>query len=83
MRHRYVGLRLLFLHEALRQRPGGASSGRCNSADALCMPKVVYDPLRKEHYVFGGHPDSKEPVDYRLADMWRLRIVEYVSLSCC
>ncbi|GJN91382.1 hypothetical protein Rhopal_004403-T1 [Rhodotorula paludigena] len=38
--------------------------------------QVVYDPLRKEHYVFGGHPDSKEPVNYRLADMWRLRIVD-------
>lgn len=41
--------------------------------------QVVYDPLRNEHYVFGGHPLNAANPDTRLADFWKLRIIELVD----
>ncbi|BGP25481.1 mei4-dependent protein 6 [Rhodotorula toruloides] len=38
--------------------------------------QVVHDPLRRETYIFGGHPDVHGSVDHRLSDMWRLKIIE-------
>ncbi|GAA6064014.1 hypothetical protein JCM10212_005497 [Sporobolomyces blumeae] len=38
--------------------------------------QVVYDPFRDEHYVFGGHPHSGVDPDTRLADFWKLQIVD-------
>ncbi|GAA5914183.1 uncharacterized protein JCM6883_000764 [Sporobolomyces salmoneus] len=38
--------------------------------------QVVYDPLRNEHYVFGGHPHDAANPDTRLADFWKLRIID-------
>ncbi|KAI5480427.1 hypothetical protein MNV49_000580 [Pseudohyphozyma bogoriensis] len=37
---------------------------------------VMYDPLRKEHYLMGGNP--QDPVDdlRRLGDLWRLKVVK-------
>lgn len=39
--------------------------------------QVVFDPLRGEHYLFGGNPaqSGQEP---RLGDLWRLKIVRCV-----
>ncbi|GAA5948767.1 hypothetical protein JCM3765_005002 [Sporobolomyces pararoseus] len=38
--------------------------------------QVVYDPLRNEHYVFGGHPHDAENPDTRLSDFWKLKIID-------
>ncbi|BGP09004.1 hypothetical protein JCM10049v2_004859 [Rhodotorula toruloides] len=38
--------------------------------------QIVFDPLRHETYLFGGHPDVRGPVEHRLSDMWMLRIIE-------
>ncbi|GAA5974919.1 hypothetical protein JCM5350_004504 [Sporobolomyces pararoseus] len=38
--------------------------------------QVVYDPLRNEHYLFGGHPHDAENPDTRLSDFWKLKIVD-------
>ncbi|KAM0789624.1 hypothetical protein ACM66B_000429 [Microbotryomycetes sp. NB124-2] len=37
--------------------------------------QVVYDPLRKEHYLHGGNP-SQSGDEPRLGDCWRLKVVE-------
>lgn len=37
--------------------------------------QVVYDPLRKEHYMFGGNPSQAGDED-RLNDLWKLRIIK-------
>ncbi|ORY89609.1 Muskelin N-terminus-domain-containing protein [Leucosporidium creatinivorum] len=37
--------------------------------------QVVYDPLRKEHYMFGGNPSSTGAAATRLNDFWRLRVI--------
>ena len=36
--------------------------------------QAVFDPLREEHYLFGGNPSQTGEVP-RLNDLWRLRIV--------
>ncbi|GAA6005949.1 hypothetical protein JCM10207_007285 [Rhodosporidiobolus poonsookiae] len=39
--------------------------------------QVVYDPLLREHYLFGGHPGVNDPnCTWRLDDFWKLRIVD-------
>lgn len=40
--------------------------------------QVVYDPLRQEHYLFGGNP-SQTGDEARLGDFWRLKIVRWVT----
>ncbi|GAA5827346.1 hypothetical protein JCM3770_003068, partial [Rhodotorula araucariae] len=38
---------------------------------------VVYDPLREEHYLFGGCPEVPlEGGEARLGDLWRLKIID-------
>ncbi|KAK4054099.1 hypothetical protein OIV83_001124 [Microbotryomycetes sp. JL201] len=37
--------------------------------------QIVYDPLRKEHYLHGGNP-SQSGDEPRLGDCWRLKIVD-------
>lgn len=47
-------------------------------------PQVIYDPLKGEHYLFGGCPEAPAPgegPDTRLGDFWKLKIVECVWLS--
>ncbi|KAL8292037.1 hypothetical protein RQP46_001503 [Phenoliferia psychrophenolica] len=36
--------------------------------------QAIYDPLRQEHFLFGGNPSPEEGTVTRLADFWRLRI---------
>ncbi|BGP41081.1 hypothetical protein JCM10450v2_005109 [Rhodotorula kratochvilovae] len=42
--------------------------------------KVVYDPLRAEHYLFGGCPEVPPPEgdggEARLGDLWKLKIID-------
>ncbi|GAA5867132.1 hypothetical protein JCM8547_006249 [Rhodosporidiobolus lusitaniae] len=42
--------------------------------------QVVYDPLLKEHYIFGGHPGTSNSdqagCEWRLDDFWRLKVVD-------
>lgn len=40
----------------------------------------MYDPLRKELFMFGGTP-SVEDGTARLADFWRLQIHKFASFS--
>lgn len=40
--------------------------------------QVIYDPLRKEHYMFGGNPSRLGEMS-RLDDFWRLSIVRCVA----
>ncbi|GAA5939325.1 hypothetical protein JCM1841_002936 [Sporobolomyces salmonicolor] len=54
---------------------GGAGAGGARPR-ARFASQVVYDPLRKEHYVFGGHPQDPDDPDLRLDDFWRLKIVD-------
>ncbi|GAA5864021.1 hypothetical protein JCM1840_000669 [Sporobolomyces johnsonii] len=54
---------------------GGARRGE-GRPRARFASQVVYDPLRKEHYVFGGHPQDPDDPDLRLDDFWRLKIVD-------
>ncbi|GAA5890648.1 hypothetical protein JCM6882_000611 [Rhodosporidiobolus microsporus] len=49
---------------------GGVPRGRYAS-------QVVYDPLLREHYLFGGHPESDDPnCSWRLDDFWKLKVVD-------
>ncbi|GAA6020449.1 hypothetical protein JCM11491_000250 [Sporobolomyces phaffii] len=38
--------------------------------------QVVFDPLRSEHYLFGGHPHDTANPETRLSDFWKLRIID-------
>ncbi|GAA5988104.1 hypothetical protein JCM10908_002064 [Rhodotorula pacifica] len=58
------------------------TSAQGNAGQSLPPPRfatqVVYDPLLKDHYLFGGHPEVQtgEAVDWRQSDMWRLRVID-------
>lgn len=81
-----------FLARCRRPAPAGSSSTSLSwvfnlSTDAdwprLCA-QVVYDPLKGEHYLFGGCPEAPLPtesLDMRLSDFWKLKIVECVPLE--
>lgn len=47
-----------------------------------CAHEMVYDPINKVHYIFGGNPgesnkhDDNNTANCRLNDFWRLRLVK-------
>ncbi|GAA5824330.1 hypothetical protein JCM11251_000379 [Rhodosporidiobolus azoricus] len=60
---------------------GGAGEGGDEGSEGIprgrYASQVVYDPLLREHYLFGGHPESDDPnCSWRLDDMWRLKVVD-------
>lgn len=36
---------------------------------------MVFDPVTKDHYVFGGNPAETDVEPVRLSDFWRLQLV--------
>ncbi|GAA5937045.1 hypothetical protein JCM3775_001937 [Rhodotorula graminis] len=61
--------------EKVKEEDGAAGGGPRGRYAA----QVVYDPLKGEHYLFGGCPDTALPVespDMRLSDFWKLKIVD-------
>lgn len=50
-----------------------------SESDYTVESQVVYDPLRKEHYLMGGNPKDPDDDHRRLGDFWRLKIVKYVD----
>lgn len=36
---------------------------------------MAFDPVTKDHYVFGGNPAETDNDPVRLSDFWRLRLV--------
>jgi hypothetical protein len=39
--------------------------------------QLVYDPVRKEHYLFGGNPGKDMLPRMRLDDFWALKVNDY------
>ncbi|GAA5913327.1 hypothetical protein JCM8208_005210 [Rhodotorula glutinis] len=61
--------------ERIKEEEGAAEEGPRGRYAA----QVVYDPLKGEHYLFGGCPESALPTespDMRLSDFWKLKIVD-------
>ncbi|GAA5847415.1 hypothetical protein JCM9279_000471 [Rhodotorula babjevae] len=61
--------------ERVKEEEGAAGEGPSGRYAA----QVVYDPLKGEHYLFGGCPESPSPTespDMRLSDFWKVKIVD-------
>lgn len=43
--------------------------------------QLVYDPVRKEHYLFGGNPGKDTLPRMRLDDFWALKVRDYFILG--
>lgn len=64
--------------EKIEEWTAGAGLGRNEERRPVSRfaSQIVYDPLRNEHYLFGGHPHDSINADTRLSDFWKLKIID-------
>jgi len=58
---------------------GKSSTGMNSSVNQPCpryAHQLVYHPIRKIHYMFGGNPGKREEPNIRLDDFWELKLTK-------